>query len=252
MDREQAVAVLDTDETVDVRAVEQMAAQRGAAVIGGEAGRQDEAEASAARTQRQRALEKQLIQVGVAVALQRVDADAAREAPPARVARRTPSPMIAAQHLPRRIADDRVEAGPRRAARRRREKTSGTPASSERTARAPRVARLVEQRRRHVLAGERPSRPSSVHQRAEQAGSKRGPSLPVRTSRRTTGRRPPSSVRAARRRRRAPPASAPCARTCSSVSSGSGRKRQPRRRRRADRRVEASSVSKSGRRGRGR
>ena len=71
--------IVEADERVDVALREQVPAQRRAALIGRETGGQHHADAAAGFRQRDRALEKQLIAVGVAVRLRGVDARIARE-----------------------------------------------------------------------------------------------------------------------------------------------------------------------------
>ena len=79
MNRKDAAMVFEADERVDIAARQQESAQRRAAVVGREAGRQHETDAAARPSQRDRALAEQLVAVGMSVGLRRVDAGVARE-----------------------------------------------------------------------------------------------------------------------------------------------------------------------------
>ena len=112
--------VVHADDRVDTASRQEHPAKRRAAVIGGEPRRQDETESAAVARQRDRPLDEQLIPVGVTVRLRRVDAGVPREAddrrhvePRARtVGGRA---LVGANHVPRRVADHRIEPGVRQA-----------------------------------------------------------------------------------------------------------------------------------------
>src|SRR6185295_1449636 len=75
-------------------------------------------EAAARPRQRDRSLDEQLVTVRVSVGLRRVDAGVACEADDLRDGRSRARPRVGftgvgADHVPRRVADDGVEAGPR-------------------------------------------------------------------------------------------------------------------------------------------
>jgi len=92
------------------------ALERGAALVGGPAPRQDQAETTVRPQQLQRPLEEDLVGVCVAVRLEPIDAGIPREpqqlttsahiCPPV-------SPVVRTDHLPRGVADDRIEPRPR-------------------------------------------------------------------------------------------------------------------------------------------
>ena len=84
--------------------------QRRAPVIGREAGRQDDAHTAAGADERERTLQKQLVQIGVPVALEAVDAGRSREGRQSGC-RRSAGAASAAEHLPRRVAQHGIEAG---------------------------------------------------------------------------------------------------------------------------------------------
>ena len=65
MNGEDAAAIVEADPGVDRGAVEEVSTQRRAAVIGGDARRQDQPDAAAVSRQLQRAVEEQLIAVGM-------------------------------------------------------------------------------------------------------------------------------------------------------------------------------------------
>ena len=118
MDRKQTLAVLEAVEGVHQCPIEERPAQRRAAMIGGEATGQDQPEPAARPDQRQRALDEELIQVDVTVALQPIDAGASCEVGDAgsrqpRVNARARGTVVSPEHLPGRVADDRVEPGSR-------------------------------------------------------------------------------------------------------------------------------------------
>ena len=79
MDREDRAPVVEADQAIDGALREEQASKRRAAVVGREAGRQDEADAAHRPRQRDRALDEQLVAVGVSVRLCLVDAGVARE-----------------------------------------------------------------------------------------------------------------------------------------------------------------------------
>ena len=107
--------VVESDEPVDRALREEQSPKRRAAVIGGEAGRQHQADASARARERHGALDEQLIPVRMAVGLRRVDAGVAGEAEDRARVDAIPLAVVGgtgvgANHVPRRVADHRVEA----------------------------------------------------------------------------------------------------------------------------------------------
>ncbi len=145
--------------------------RRARAVIGGETGRQHHADPAAWRGERQRALEKQLIQVGVAVALQRIDArlransvnrtaSAPRGMPRGGVTAVARS--ISHGGLPMTASNPARRAAPRR----RRRRPRGTRASSGRSAR-PRLRQRGFEKRPGDVVGEGAAPKPGVGQRAE-------------------------------------------------------------------------------------
>ena len=116
MDGKDATVVVDADQRIEVATGQEQPTQRRAAVIRGEAGRQHEADASAVAGERDRALQEQLIPVRMTARLRVVDAGIAREpehrrdiAPGVRANVRVAG--VGPNHVPRRVADDRVEPG---------------------------------------------------------------------------------------------------------------------------------------------
>ena len=107
MDGEDAVAVVDDREGVDRGPFEQVPPQRPDALVGREAGRQNQRAPAAGLEEPQATLEEELIQVGVAGALQPVLAGSpgvGRQAPLGFAAFRR------MQDVPRRVAKHHVEA----------------------------------------------------------------------------------------------------------------------------------------------
>ena len=84
VDREDRVSVVEADDRIDVAGREQARAQPGAPAVGRETRRQYETESATGLCQRDRALEKQLIPVRVAIGLIPVNARIARETSTAR------------------------------------------------------------------------------------------------------------------------------------------------------------------------
>ena len=106
MDGEDAVAIVDDRERVDLGPFEQVPPQAPGALVGREAGRQNQRAPAAGLQEPQAALEEQLIQVGVAAALQAVLAGSPG------VGRQTPLGIAAfrfVQDVPRRVAKHDVE-----------------------------------------------------------------------------------------------------------------------------------------------
>src|SRR5687767_6199395 len=114
MDRKDSVTVFYGDEAIQPRAIEERLAQSGAAFVDREAPGQNHSDAAAGTQQAQRPLEKQLIQVRVASALERIHARSPgeRAETAARIACRLAlagSATIPAKHLPGRIPDDGIK-----------------------------------------------------------------------------------------------------------------------------------------------
>jgi hypothetical protein len=80
MNREDASAVVEADPRVDRRAIEQAAAQRRAAVVGGNARRENQPHTPIGLHQRERALEEQLVAVRMSCALVQVGVRRSAEA----------------------------------------------------------------------------------------------------------------------------------------------------------------------------
>src|SRR6185503_5863232 len=79
MDGKDTVAVVEADDRIDGRMVEQMPPERGAAAVGDGAGRQDEADAAATAGELQRALDEELVAIDVRACIDAVDARFANE-----------------------------------------------------------------------------------------------------------------------------------------------------------------------------
>ena len=112
MDREQRFPVVEHRDGIQLVRGNQRAAQRLAALVGEQAGRHNQTEPATRACQLQRALDEQLELVGVASPLPKIHTRVARE-PYQRVTfvgRGCIAPQVGAQHLPRRVADDGVEA----------------------------------------------------------------------------------------------------------------------------------------------
>src|SRR4030095_13648663 len=114
---EDGLPVVESGDGIHLGAIEQMTPQRRRAGIAHQSGRQDEADAAAAANQLQRALDEELIQVGVRRRLDAVDAGLADEVSQPPRLRLSPRSYVllagvAARHLPRRIANDGVEPRP--------------------------------------------------------------------------------------------------------------------------------------------
>ena len=115
MDREDAAAVVQAGHRIDIGAIEEMPPQRRGACVGHDAGRQHKPDAAARPRELQRALDEQLIAVDVRPAFDAVDARFTSEV--GELARLEPAAgadvgiaAVAADHVPRRIAENRVEA----------------------------------------------------------------------------------------------------------------------------------------------
>ena len=107
MNGKDGVAVFERQEHVERRATEQFASQQCAPMIGRQARGDDKSQSSVRLDERQRALDEELIQVGVSGGLQGIDAGPPRKS--REICTRRSAAAVRAQHLPRRIAQHRVE-----------------------------------------------------------------------------------------------------------------------------------------------
>ncbi len=118
MNRKDAPAIVEPDDSVHIAPREQHPPQGGAAAIDRKAAGQHQTEAAPRARQFERALDEELIPVRVAVGLRGVSARFAGEAHDGGHvgARRVPAvagTSVGPQHVPRRVADHRVEAAVR-------------------------------------------------------------------------------------------------------------------------------------------
>ena len=115
MNRKDSSVVFEADQRIDIAAREQQAAKRRAAGVDREARGQNETDTAARARERHGALNEELVAVGVSVGLGGVDAGLARETQEAAgiLARRRVS--VSADHVPRRIAQHRIESPVRQA-----------------------------------------------------------------------------------------------------------------------------------------
>ncbi len=116
MDRKNGPLVLESNERIDVAVRKQQSTESRAAVIGCQAGRQHQADAATGSSQRQRALEKQLIAIGMPVRLRVVHARVTCKSHDscgfvARLRSTIAASVIGTDHVPRRIPDDGVKTG---------------------------------------------------------------------------------------------------------------------------------------------
>src|SRR5690349_9179637 len=79
MNRKDSLAIVETKPGVDRRTIEQVPAQRRTAAIGGDARRQQQADATAAPDEAQRPFDEQLISIGMAGSLVAIEASAPEE-----------------------------------------------------------------------------------------------------------------------------------------------------------------------------
>ncbi len=110
-----ALPILERDEGVDGAPLDQPPAQAGAAMIQSQADRQHEAESTARSHQRERAFQEELIAIGMTASLGAIDARGMDETGEPRGNRSCAFTIgaqagVAAHHVPRRIAQDGIEA----------------------------------------------------------------------------------------------------------------------------------------------
>src|SRR5215831_6039143 len=116
MDRKHASAVVEADERIDVALEDQTTAECRAPLVGGETRWQHHSDPAAMTRERHSPLGEQLVSVEVAGRLCHVHAGIAGESKNWSVARacmspRFGGPVVGANHVPGRIADDGVETG---------------------------------------------------------------------------------------------------------------------------------------------
>ena len=114
MNGKDALTVVEADDAVDPRVIEQVPAKRRGSAVGHRPARKHEADSPAASRQLERALDEELISIDVRAGVDAVDSGFAHEvgqAPclvPSSQTRRGIA-AVAANHVPRRVSQNRVE-----------------------------------------------------------------------------------------------------------------------------------------------